>query len=180
MVSRHLALHHERAWILNRMADDPGAARRSAPALRLTADYRPPDAAQAATTPASAAGSLDGLRLPNLRGLGARTRADHPQRAIPRTQDAGDERRVSLRLSTPEARLARFEREHKHDTASLFLRPQRDSAVAQLCPIAVLLRFVQHSSERTLEPARRHSSFAEKQESHPPLLLVVRSGRLTA
>jgi AAA ATPase domain len=36
-----------------------------------------------------------------------------------------------------------------------------------------LLVFVHLSSERTLEPARRHSSFAEKQQSHPALLILV-------
>ena len=41
-----------------------------------------------------------------------------------------------------------------------------------------LSRFVHRSSERTVEPVRQDSSFAEKQESHPARLLIVRSGRL--
>jgi hypothetical protein len=41
-----------------------------------------------------------------------------------------------------------------------------------------LLLLVQLSSERTVEPVRQDSSFAEKQESHPALLLLVLSGRL--
>ena len=39
---------------------------------------------------------------------------------------------------------------------------------------ATLPRFVHRRSERTHEPARQHSSFAEKQECHPERLLVVR------
>ena len=42
---------------------------------------------------------------------------------------------------------------------------------------AALPRIVQPSSERTLDPVRRNSSFAEKQESHLTRLLAVRSGR---
>jgi len=37
-----------------------------------------------------------------------------------------------------------------------------------------LLLLVHLSSDRTVEPVRQDSSFAEKQESHPALLLVVR------
>ncbi len=40
-----------------------------------------------------------------------------------------------------------------------------------------LLVVVHLSSERTVEPVRQDSSFAEKQESHPALLLVVQPGR---
>jgi hypothetical protein len=39
--------------------------------------------------------------------------------------------------------------------------------------VGPLLAFVHLSSERTLEPVHQDSSFAEKQESHPALLLVV-------
>jgi len=46
-------------------------------------------------------------------------------------------------------------------------------------PTSRLLVVVHLSSERTLEPVRQDSSFAEKQESHPALLVVVPSGRLT-
>jgi hypothetical protein len=45
----------------------------------------------------------------------------------------------------------------------------RDGTVARAPPIVHL------SSERMLEPVRRHSSFAEKQESHDALLFLVRS-----
>jgi hypothetical protein len=48
------------------------------------------------------------------------------------------------------------------------------SRVARLAP-GRLLRFVQLSSERTLEPVRQDSSLAEKQESDPALLVVVRA-----
>jgi hypothetical protein len=41
--------------------------------------------------------------------------------------------------------------------------PRCDSAVAQLRPRAALLLIVQLSSERTLEPVRQDSCFAEKQ-----------------
>ena len=43
-----------------------------------------------------------------------------------------------------------------------------------------LLRFVQPSSARPVEPVRRDSSFAEKQESYPALLLVVLCEHLVA
>jgi hypothetical protein len=67
-------------------------------------------------------------------------------------------------------------------------RPQRSSggrsprysfcliAIARLrsCgPRAALLLIVHTGSDRTVEPVRQDSSFAEKQESHPALLLVV-------
>jgi hypothetical protein len=39
-----------------------------------------------------------------------------------------------------------------------------------------LLLFVHPSSERTVEPVRQDSSFAEKQEPHPALVLVVPCG----
>src|SRR4051794_3297675 len=41
-------------------------------------------------------------------------------------------------------------------------------------PATALLRVVHLSSERTVEPVRQDSSFAEKQESHPARLLIVR------
>ena len=44
-------------------------------------------------------------------------------------------------------------------------------------PAPRLLVVVHLSSERTLEPVRQDSSFAEKQKSHPPLLPVVPCGR---
>ena len=44
-------------------------------------------------------------------------------------------------------------------------------------PLAALRLIVQLSSERTLEPVRRDSCFAEKQESDPALVLAVRSAR---
>jgi hypothetical protein len=43
-------------------------------------------------------------------------------------------------------------------------------------PAARLLVVAQPSSARPGEPVRRDSSFAEKQESYPALLLVVLSG----
>jgi hypothetical protein len=51
--------------------------------------------------------------------------------------------------------------------------PQSSSEQARALRAARLLRFVQLSSERTLEPVREDSSFAEKQESHRALLVVV-------
>ena len=45
-------------------------------------------------------------------------------------------------------------------------------------PASRLLVVVYRSSERTVEPVRQDSSFAEKQEPHPALVLVVPSGRL--
>jgi hypothetical protein len=54
--------------------------------------------------------------------------------------------------------------------------PKGAAALRQLPAAAALLRVVQLSSERTHEPARQHSSFAEKQECHAELLLVVGGG----
>jgi hypothetical protein len=45
-------------------------------------------------------------------------------------------------------------------------------------PTSPLLVVVQLSSERTLEPVRHDSSFAEKQESHTALLVVVHRERV--
>ena len=54
----------------------------------------------------------------------------------------------------------------------------RGAAVLQSrVPRRPLLRFVQPSSARPVEPVRRDSSFAEKQESYPALLLVVQGER---
>jgi hypothetical protein len=47
-------------------------------------------------------------------------------------------------------------------------------------PASRLLVLVHLSSERAVEPVRRDSPFAEKQESHLALLLVVPSRRLIA
>jgi hypothetical protein len=44
--------------------------------------------------------------------------------------------------------------------------------------VVALLHLVQLSSERTLEPARKVCSFAEKQVSRPAQLSLVRSERL--
>ena len=52
---------------------------------------------------------------------------------------------------------------------------ERSSQQVRAPRVGPLLRFVQLSSERTLEPLRQDSSFAEKQESHPALLVVVPS-----
>src|SRR5215207_8430283 len=63
---------------------------------------------------------------------------------------------------------------------ALFLVPPCDSAVAQVGPRAALLLVVHLSSERAVEPVRQDSSFSEKQESHPALLLVVPGSRLVS
>jgi hypothetical protein len=55
-------------------------------------------------------------------------------------------------------------------------RANGNSASPALEVIEPLLRFVLLSSERTLERVRQDSSFTEKQEPHPALVLVVRSG----
>jgi hypothetical protein len=55
----------------------------------------------------------------------------------------------------------------------VLLRANGSSASPALEVIDPLLRFVHLSSERTVEPVRQDSSFAEMQEPHSALLLVV-------
>jgi hypothetical protein len=51
------------------------------------------------------------------------------------------------------------------------------AAAECVAPSVVLSRFVQPSSERTLDPVRRDNSFPENQEPHLARLLVVQGGR---
>jgi hypothetical protein len=71
-------------------------------------------------------------------------------------------------------------------TSALQNVPLRRTAASARCGsaatrdrlIASLLAFVHLSSQRTLEPVRQDGCFAEKQEPHPALLLIVPSERL--
>jgi hypothetical protein len=57
--------------------------------------------------------------------------------------------------------------------------PQSSSEQARALRAARLLRFVHLSSQGTVEPVRQDGCFAEKQEPHPALVLIVRDERLT-
>ena len=54
---------------------------------------------------------------------------------------------------------------------------ERSSQQVSRASCRPLLGFVQLSSERTLEPVRQDSSFAEKQQPQPARLLLIQSGR---
>ena len=79
---------------------------------------------------------------------------------------------VEERSSRPELLLLVLSGRELHTIGDARIRGKEQPAGSR-ASCRPLLRFVQLSSERTLEPVRQDSSFAEKQESHPALLVVV-------
>jgi hypothetical protein len=113
--------------------------------------------------PASAKGSSEALTA-RIHAYGRpKRRGSHGQRAA---AFAGGADRVAAAKVSPRRR-------------AVVSSSTRCDGPPKRAPVASrLLLVVQPSSARPVEPVRRDSSFAEKQESYPALLLVVRSGRI--